>query len=154
MYVYRVVQGKKRVNDISGTGAFTYGGRWNSRGVYMLYTSTNSSLALLENIVHYDPSNTPPNLYLLQLEVNEKAPIINLQDDFYPSDWRDAESPVNKQLGDRWMNDMRYLAVGVKSAVNELELNYLINPLFPDYNKLVKIVSIKQLPFDKRLLKK
>jgi len=145
MYVYRVVKGKKRANDLSGTGAFNAGGRWNSKGVYMLYTSANGSLALLENIVHYDPLYAPPQLYQLQIEIDDKAPVMILNPGMYPLKWKDAESPENKRLGDSWMNDFKYLAIGVKSAVNELEMNYLLNPLFPNYSKLVKIVSLQLL---------
>jgi len=153
MFVFRIVKSKSRTKDLSGTGSFKYGGRWNNKGTFMLYTSVNASLALLENIVHFDPVYAPPYLYLVQIEVDDKAPVLILDGTDYPSAWKDPELPENKMLGDKLMNEMKHLAVGVKSAVNELELNYLLNPLFPGYNKYVKLAGIMALPFDKRLLR-
>ena len=51
MIVYRITN-QKYSHDISGTGAKTFGGRWNSKGMAMLYTSQHISLALLEMLVH------------------------------------------------------------------------------------------------------
>jgi RES domain-containing protein len=152
MFVFRIVKSKSRTKDLSGTGSFKYGGRWNNKGTFMLYTSINASLALLESLVHFDPAHVPPHLYLVQIEVDDKAPVLILEDVDYPSLWKDPELPENKILGDKWMNEMKHLAIGVRSAVNESELNYLLNPLFPGYNKYIKLAGIMELPFDKRLL--
>jgi RES domain-containing protein len=53
MVVFRIVKSLNRAKDLSGMGAFKNGGRWNSKGTYMLYTSINSSLAYLETLVHF-----------------------------------------------------------------------------------------------------
>ena len=46
-----------------GEGARRVGGRWNSKGVRVLYMSENRSLAVLEVLVHL--SGTLPDKYLL-----------------------------------------------------------------------------------------
>jgi RES domain-containing protein len=46
-----------------GEGARRVGGRWNSKGIRVLYTSENRSLAVLEILVHL--SGTLPDKYLL-----------------------------------------------------------------------------------------
>jgi len=38
MIVYRIAKLAKRTNDLTGTGAYLSGGRWNNPGVYALYT--------------------------------------------------------------------------------------------------------------------
>jgi len=152
MKAYRIVKDKRRITDLSGTGAFRVGGRWNNKGTYMLYTSENSSLAFLEALVHFDKSECPPHLYVMQLEIDDKAPIYTPSEKDYPENWLQLELLENKKLGDQWMNEMNYLGIRVKSAVNISEYNILINPLFPGFHDLVKITDVMEIPLDERLV--
>ena len=43
MQVYRIAQ-KAFINDLSGEGARLFGGRWNRRGIPLLYTAESRSL--------------------------------------------------------------------------------------------------------------
>ena len=61
MRVYRIAKGKY-AQDLSGEGARLYGGRWNRRGTSVLYTAGNSSLAMLEKLVHIPPYVFPKDL--------------------------------------------------------------------------------------------
>jgi RES domain-containing protein len=152
MKLYRIVQNKARTKDLSGTGSFRYGGRWNSKGTYMLYTSETSSLAYLETLVHFDKILIPPQLYIVQLEVDDASPIHTLPDTDYKANWRKLSLLENQQLGDKWMNEKKYIGIKVKSAINSFEHNYLLNPLFPRYYDLVKIVSVTEIDVDGRLV--
>ena len=154
MIVYRIVQNRARTNDLSGTGAHRVGGRWNTRGTYMLYTSENSSLAMLEALVHFDRSLTPPNLFIMHIEVDDAAPVYTVPDADYPADWLTAGLIANQLIGDRLMNERNYLGIGVRSAVNRVEYNYLLNPLFPGYARLVRVIDVIELPVDSRLVGK
>lgn len=151
MDVYRIVKTKNRTADLSGTGAYRTGGRWNNKGTYMLYTSINSSLALLESLVHFDILDIPAQLYIVRLSVNDSAPIFSLPEVSYPKNWMQHELIENKNMGDKWMNDKRFLAIKVRSAVNTSEYNYLLNPLFPGYYDLVKVKDVTEIAVDKRL---
>ncbi|MGZ4009148.1 MAG: RES family NAD+ phosphorylase, partial [Mucilaginibacter sp.] len=114
--------------------------------------SMNSSLAYLENLVHFDESYFPPGLYIAALEIpDDEALIYRLPDKSYPRNWQIPENPANKVLGDKWMLEKKYLAYKVHSAVNPSEFNFLLNPLFPGYNDLVKIRSVTALKTDARL---
>ncbi|MBC7934709.1 MAG: RES family NAD+ phosphorylase [Rhizobacter sp.] len=152
MKLYRIVQDKKRAADISGTGAFRIGGRWNSKGTYMLYTSENSSLAYLESLIHFDKTLMPPQLFIMQLEVDETSPIYTLPSGAYPVGWMKPGLLRNQELGDKWMIEKKYLGIKVKSAINVFEYNYLLNPLFPRYYDLVKIISVTEIEIDNRLV--
>jgi len=44
------------------------------------------------------------------------------------------------------------LGIKVKSAVNRSEYNILLDPLFPGYNDLVKIIDVIKIPVDRRLI--
>jgi RES domain-containing protein len=151
MLLYRIVQNKSRSRDLSGSGAYQYGGRWNSKGTYMLYTSENSSLAYLEFLAHVDPAFVPPHLYIIELNLDDAAPVLIPAENDYPRNWQKPGLKANQELGDKWMKELKYLAVKVRSAVNTLESNYLLNPLFPSFNAMVKIQSVKKLDFDARL---
>jgi len=46
-------------NDLWGNGAEKSGGRWNSKGVAMLYTSASRALCTTEIAVNYPPTAKP-----------------------------------------------------------------------------------------------
>jgi RES domain-containing protein len=148
MRVFRIVKNMARANDLSGTGAFKPGGRWNSKGTYMLYTSENSSLAYLETLVHVDPATFPPSFVISQLEIVKDAPVYVVPDSEYPNSWLLPNLLENKMLGDRWMKEMKYLAIKVRSVVNPREYNYLLNPLFPGFSSLVGFIDFTEISTD------
>jgi len=142
----------QRARDLSGMGAFKNGGRWNSKGTYMLYTSMNSSLAYLENLVHFDESDLPSDLYIVTIEIkNSDKLVYQLTDDEYPAAWQTHGNLENKIMGDKLMIENKFLAFKVRSAVNPTEFNFLLNPLFPGYHDKIAVNSIQQLNIDSRL---
>jgi len=52
----RIVTERHVAKAFSDKGAATTGGRWNSRDVPVVYTSSTKSLATLESLVHLNPS--------------------------------------------------------------------------------------------------
>jgi RES domain-containing protein len=151
MNLYRIVKTKARTNDLSGTGAYRFGGRWNSKGTYMLYTSETSSLALLENLVHFDPIDIPPHLFIMQLEMADDAAVYTLPDNAYPEEWIHPGLLECNEIGDKFIKEGKFLALRVRSAVNPTEYNYLLNPLFPHYFDGVKIKNVMEIALDGRL---
>lgn len=152
MLVYRISKMKERAQDLSGRGAFLYGGRWNSEGTFMLYTSLNASLALLEILVHADESEIPPQMYISQIEIAEKTPIYEFPDHELPKNWREPGNLQLKALGDRMITEKEYVGFKVRSAVLTSEWNVLLNPLYPGYANLVTVKKIEKIETDIRLL--
>jgi len=153
MKVYRIVQDKARTSDLSGTGSYRFGGRWNSKGTYMLYTSENSSLALLEIAMNYDSGNIPPELFLMEMEIEDDSLIFTLPEDQYSDQWLKLSLLENQVQGDGWMAERKWLGIRVKSAINIREYNILLNPLYSGYQNLVRLKSVAALPVDERLIK-
>jgi hypothetical protein len=91
-------------------------------------------------------------LYIVQLEVDDAVPIYTLQDSEYGAGWRKLSLLDNQQQGDRWMNEKKYLGIKVKSAVNRIEYNCLLNPGFLRFYDLVKIASVTEIDVDGRLV--
>jgi RES domain-containing protein len=152
MLVYRIAKMRERAVDLSGIGAFLYGGRWNSEGIFMLYTSTHASLTLLEVLVHADESEIPPQLYISKIEISERASIYQFPEEELPKNWREPDNLSLKKLGDRLMREKKYVGFQVLSAVLPSEYNILLNPLFPGYTDLVKVTRIDRLETDPRLM--
>lgn len=118
----------------------------------MLYTSENSSLALLESLVHFDKSDFPPRLFIMQIEIDDYASVYTVPLDEYPDKWLQLELPETKKKGDFWMAGKTWLGVRVRSAVNISEYNLLLNPLFPGYHDLVKVTELIEIKPDERLV--
>ena len=151
MHVFRIVKTENRTKDLSGTGAFRSGGRWNDKGTYVLYTSENSSLAFLENLVHFDAEETPDDLYIIKIKIHDEKLIYHVPDSDYPDNWLETDNFASKEFGEKLLANHNLLGIKVRSAVNQSEYNILLDPLFPGYHDLVKINTIIKFPVDQRL---
>lgn len=152
MIVYRIVKLKKRTTDLSGTGAFNVGGRWNNEGTYALYTSENASLALLEILVHADESELPPQMFIMTIEIDDTAPVFEIPDADLPDNWRIPDNIELKEMGDRIFQANKFIGIKVRSAVMPGQYNFILNPQFPDYHKHLKVTNVEPLDVDQRLM--
>ncbi len=147
---WRIVKAPHVATAFTGEGAAKFGGRWNSRGVAVVYTSATQSLATLETLVHLTP---PVNFryQIARLEFNDRLVEI-LHVNALPSDWRVQPAPPStRQLGDEWARSLRTPVLGVPSAIIPHEINYLLNPAHPDFQKIIFHRFI-DFTFDPRLL--
>jgi len=152
MIVYRL--SKEPFNhDLSGKSAELAGGRWNSMGIPILYTSKNRSLCTAEIAVHTPLGIVPKEYYLITIEINlETLEEIKLQD--LPDNWKSSPSiPKTKEIGDHFIKKNASLVLKVPSAVVQEEYNYLVNPNHVLFSQ-VKILEIEPFKFDIRLFRK
>ena len=152
MIVYRIVKNKSRTTDLSGTGAYNEGGRWNNAGTYAVYTSENRALAALELLVHIDESEAPPNLFIMSIEISNTAPIYDVIDTDLPEDWRLPENSALKNMGDKLLSANKFVAIKARSAIMPYEYNYILNPHYPGFHDLAKVAGVEDYNFDARLL--
>jgi len=151
MRVFRICS--SRHPPLDGEGARLAGGRWNPRGIPVIYTSASSSLAVLELLVHTDSDLLPGDLAVIEIQVPDALRIEILDPAGLPHDWRAYPAPVSLQaVGARWARAKRTAVLAVPSAVNPGELNYLLNPDHPDAAR-VTAVSSRRFVFDPRLFK-
>lgn len=148
MIVYRLTNGAF-INDLSGTGAKLYGGRWNSIGLPALYTTEHISLAVLEILVHIKSYRCPPNYHLITIEIPDSLSMVSIDPQKLKKDWKD-DFEYLQVMGDAFLMGKHSLLLKVPSAIIQTESNFMINPLHPDAGK-IKIRSSKQFIFDKRL---
>jgi RES domain-containing protein len=150
MRLYRFCR-KRRADDLSGTGAKLVGGRWNSPGVPVLYTSENRALALAEYWVHVHPSNLPTDVCVVEIEVPDTARIISILLSSLPENWR-AGPPLTslRQTGDQWVLKGQSLILKTPSTVMPLESNYILNPAHHDITA-VSVISVSDYAWDWRI---
>lgn len=136
--------------DISGEGAKIFGGRWNSKGNAVVYTSQSISLSLLELLIHSLSFDELLSNHLLQIELPSIS-VFELKDDRLKKGWQ-KDIEYTQFIGDKFLHSQSALLMRVPSAIIPQEYNVLINPDHKDFGK-VKIASSKKFIFDARLFK-
>jgi len=137
---------------LDGEGARRTGGRWNSKGVPLVYASRTLSLAALELLVHVDPATAPRDLVALAIVLPDDAPGTSLSDQALPDGWRAVEPPeACRQFGDQFVQQNDALVLSVPSVIIPREQNVVINPRHVDMSR-VRIESSEPFTFDPRLL--
>ena len=150
---WRIFSSNYKDNAYTGDGARIYGGRWNSKGVAVVYTADSLALASIEMIVNL------PAPKLLQKYVRISAHISSdlvsdLSEADLPEDWNSRPiSPSTRAIGDRWVKKQSSAVLRVPSIVVPDEYNYLLNPIHPDFAK-IEVGKPIVYYFDPRLTKR
>src|SRR5690349_5070206 len=97
MIVFRLCK-SEFANDLSGKGAETSGGRWNSKGTPLIYTSESRALCTAEIAVHTPLGNIPTGYLLVTLEFPDNFKILQISQKDLPADWRTFPHPHSTQL--------------------------------------------------------
>ena len=154
MRIWRLCRSPYAAEAFSGQGARRFGGRWNSRGVPMVYASTSLSLAAIELFVHLEPGQAPSDLVYLSAELPEGEPARTIHADDLATDWWTDNAAVGsgstRELGDAWIQSGSSLAMLVPSVPIRSEWNVLLNPLHPRVSEL-KIEPPQPFIFDARM---
>lgn len=154
---YRVSKAKygtSTADMLSGRGSSEAGGRWNSEGRAMVYTSAHLSLAVLEILVHAMPAEKIDSYVFLRLDIPDEL-ILTLGADDLPDGWdqMSVDSPASQSFGDTWFEERMSAVLELPSAAMPLESNYLINPAHPDFTA-IEIGEIEPLFMDERFLQR
>ncbi|MCU0810389.1 MAG: RES domain-containing protein [Thiobacillaceae bacterium] len=149
--VWRLVTARFAETAFTGEGARLYGGRWNRKGVPMLYTAGSQSLAMLEMLVQDEPLRARymmiPAIMPANLRIERVVPAQ------LPANWRDAAARQDLQmLGTDWARRRSSAVLAVPSAVIPVETNYLLNPLHPAFFR-IRIGKPQEFVTDLRLIR-
>ena len=150
MTVYQICKNKFK-KDLSGKGAELSGGRWNSKGVPMLYTSESIALCMLEVLVHIPKSSVPDDFVPVKIEIPDNAAISEVKINSLPNGWNEFPfTEETRNIGDDFIRQQANLLLKVPSSIVPDSFNMLLNPQHPEM-KEVKIAGIQRSPFDVRL---
>ena len=144
---------KHEATALSGEGARLYGGRWNSVGTAVVYTSTTFSLAVLEIMVNASSPIIPPDMVYVPIDIPGEIRLDVLDIATLPRTWFDSPAPPECQLaGDSWLHRGETVGLVVPSAVARIETNVLLNPAHPDFIRIA-VGSIDAMAIDHRLVR-
>lgn len=133
--VWRLVTARFAQAAFTGEGARLFGGRWNRKGVPIVYTAGSQSLAMLEMLVQDEPLRA--RYVMIPAILPDTLNIEHITPEQLPANWRDVAARQELQaLGTSWAKRLSSAVLAVPSAVIPSETNFLLNPLHPDFAKV------------------
>ena len=152
IHVWRLVTKHRRADAFTGEGARLYGGRWNRKGIPMIYTAQSQALAMVEMLVQDEPLRA--RYVFIPADIPESLTIERIGLKQLPKNWRSAQQiEWLREYGSKWALSKRTVVLAVLSAVVPTEINYLMNPLHPSFSQ-IKIGKMLSFITDPRLLRK
>jgi len=150
--VWRLVTRRFADTAFSGEGARLYGGRWNRKGLSMVYTAGSQSLAMLEMLVQDEPLRA--NYMMIPATLPDMLVIEHIDATQLLTDWRDpaARQPL-QSIGSDWATRRNSAILAVPSVVIPAETNYLLNPTHPAFAE-IEIGLAQPFITDLRLIKR
>ncbi|WP_291909783.1 RES family NAD+ phosphorylase [Chitinophaga sp. CB10] len=150
MDVYRISK-CAYINDLSGTGARLYGGRWNSKGHSIVYTAGSRALAALEVLVHIPLKNIIQDFCIAAIHIPDNIGIKTLTPEELPANWQSLTPlPELQCIGDEWIETAKYPVLKIPSVIIADEYNFLINPEHPEAAEIL-VRKTQPFQFDQRL---
>jgi len=149
MIVYRFTK-EIYSHDISGEGAKRWGGRWNSPGLSVVYTSYSISLSLLELLIYQSSYEEIVVNRLMSIEVPDSA-FQSLAANSLKPNWQ-TDIDYCRFIGNEFLQNKKSLLLKVPSAIIPDEYNIMINPAHPEFVKCT-LASSRLFEFDTRLFK-
>ena len=158
MIAWRIEYARHLEEALTGEGARRYGGRWNGKGVPVVYLSSHLGLAALEKIVHAAPAGKGVLLHAIAVEIPSRQMKDAHRPGVLPHDWRDPEPGVQTMAwGSQWAQSRRSLVAVLPSALLPLtcfehswEFNLMLNPEH-DAMSEVRILERPRYSFDPRM---
>ena len=145
---YRIV--RKGYAPFDGTGAYRRGGRWNTPGRYVIYGAQTYSLAVLENLVHFNLGELPPNLVYVELTIAAEVSRERVEPEQLKGWNRAHPNGVSERFGDRWHDEHRSAVLLVPSMLSPKECNVVIHPGHPQASR-IGISAAKTVRLDTRV---
>jgi RES domain-containing protein len=152
MRFWRICRRRYAADAASGEGARLYGGRWNSRGVRVVYASTSLALAAVETFVNLEPNLRPADLVFIAGEIPHAVEISRLDPKTLTKGWHETRDESLRRFGDHWIRNGETVAMLVPSAAIRGEWNVLLNPLHRDFST-IHVREPEPFEFDVRMFR-
>lgn len=135
---------------LDGLGAFLNGGRWNSKGRRVIYSSETYAGALLEMLAHANIGKVPKTQAWIEIWFPEALKIEEATAADVPG-WNADDMLASRAYGNRWLEERRTAVLMVPSMVTAgIERNVVINQDHPDF-ALLESSEAHEVAWDVRL---
>jgi RES domain-containing protein len=153
MIVFRLLN-HRYTNGLNGEGSQLVGGRWNSPGLLLIYTSQSRSLSTAEVAVNLPLGNVPHDYDMITINIPDNIKISEIIGKNLPKSWKTfPQSSMARKIGNEFIMQNKFLVMKVPSAVVPGDYNYLINPRHPDFSR-IEIIKREPYEFDERFFKR
>ena len=147
---YRITKRRYAASIWSGAGARDHGGRWNSRGVAVVYTAESRALAAMEQLVHLVKPRILVGYVVASIAFDDRL-LQRVDPAALPRGWdAPVAPPALRRYGDAWVAAGRSPVLAVPSAIIPGEWNYLFNPQHPQFPVMTKSKP-ERFVYDRRL---
>jgi RES domain-containing protein len=133
---WRICRQRYAADAATGEGARLYGGRWNSRGLRVVYASTSLALAAVETFVNLEPNLRPADLVSIEGAIPDELEIVTLTPEALPKKWDQTRDESLRRFGDDWIRGGKSVAMLAPSAAIRGEWNVLLNPVHRDFSRI------------------
>lgn len=147
MKIFRITK-TQYAEDLKGTGAKLFGGRWNHIDIPCIYTAESRALSVLEYAVNVNVDFIPRALSICIFEIEENQ-VYSLQEEELPGNWRQSPAPRStKDFGTKLL-EKKYPIIKIPSIIIPTEFNYILNPFAG--NTAFKLIETRDFIFDLRI---
>lgn len=134
---------------MTGEGARTAGGRWNSPGRPLVYTAETFAGSMLEVLIHMNGLKLPKNRVYVEISVEDSL-ISSAFGKDVPG-WDSSDQIASRAFGNQWLREGRSLGLLVPNlATRGVERNLLINPNHPGFSE-ISVSAAAEVVWDARL---
>ncbi|HJT89168.1 MAG TPA: RES family NAD+ phosphorylase [Bryobacteraceae bacterium] len=152
MRFWRICRQRYAAEAATGEGARLYGGRWNSRGVRVVYASTSLALAAVETFVNLEPNLRPADLVSIEGNIPDKVEVARLDPEALPAGWYASREESLRRFGDEWIRRGKTVGLLVPSAAIRGEWNVLLNPIHSHFRR-IEFRDPEPFDFDTRMFR-
>jgi RES domain-containing protein len=150
---WRIVQMRRVQTAFDWNGASMSPGRWNHRGIRIVYTAGSLSLAALEILVNVSDEQLSQPFAAIPVAISDHL-LKRIAIAALPANWSVYPPPAaTRDLGSEWVKSLESAVLAVPSAVVPVENNYLLNPMHPDFGQIA-VGTSEAFAFDPRLVRR
>lgn len=148
--LYRILRDKYRHDPLSVEGSRLFGGRWNPKGIGVLYSTSTPELGLVETLAHAPAIRYEelPTYWVFTLNVPDDVRYFSR--DELPDYWQDDTYDRTQHWQNNWLTAPDCLGIAIPSVLVPLSHNVMLHPQHPSFAQ-ISVVGQEIQPVDRRL---